>query len=105
MRVGSLFSGIGGFDEGFEQAGMETMWVGEKEPFCRAVLAARFPSAKQETDITTCRGLTASVPASHARTFQSQANGRDLKESELDSFITLRDSCEKFDPLGLSSRM
>jgi hypothetical protein len=102
---GSLFSGIAGFDAGFDEAGMETIWQVELEPFCRAVLATHFPKAQRAVDIRTCRGLTASVPASHVRTFQSQANGLGFRESELDSFITLRESCESFDPLGLSSRM
>jgi site-specific DNA-cytosine methylase len=102
---GSLFSGIGGFDEGFDQAGMETIWQVELEPFCRAVLATRFPNARRETDITTCRGLTASVPASRARMFPSQESGLGSRESAQDSFTSLRDSCASFDPLGLSSRM
>jgi site-specific DNA-cytosine methylase len=105
VRVGSLFSGIGGIDEGLEQDGMEIVWQVEKEPFALAVLATRYPNVQRETDITTCRGLTASVPASHARMFPSQESGLGSRESAQDSFTSLRESCESFDPLGLCSRM
>jgi DNA (cytosine-5)-methyltransferase 1 len=43
LTHGSLFSGIGGFDKGFHDAGIETVWAVEKEPFCRAVLKTHFP--------------------------------------------------------------
>lgn len=52
--VGSLFAGIGGFDLGFEQAGFTTAWQVEIHDICRAVLADRFPHAKQYSDIRTC---------------------------------------------------
>ncbi|MDP1980463.1 DNA cytosine methyltransferase [Undibacterium sp.] len=52
--VGSLFAGIGGFDLGFENAGYETRWQIEINPVCRAVLADRFPHAKQFNDVREC---------------------------------------------------
>lgn len=52
MTFGSLFSGIGGFDLGFERAGWTCAWQIEIDPFCRQVLAARFPGVKQFEDIT-----------------------------------------------------
>ena len=77
MIVGSLFAGIGGFDEGLRQAGMESSWQVEKEPFCLKVLKTRFPNAERAADILTCRGLTSSVPASHARIGRSRERERD----------------------------
>lgn len=51
FRVGSLFSGIGGFEIGFERAGFTTAWQVEIDPIPRAVLADRFPHAKQFEDV------------------------------------------------------
>ena len=105
MKVGSLFSGIGGFDKGLEDAGMETVWQVEKEPFCIAVLKTQFPHAKRVSDILICRGLISSVPESHARMSPLRGNGLDSPGHVQDSFTSLRDSCESFDPLGSCSRM
>jgi len=108
MKLGSLFAGIGGFDLGFDRAGIETRWQVEIEPFCRAVLASRFPAAKRLEDIKEChasRKLTSSRRASPARMFQSLGSEPDLQENALASFTSLRESSRKFDPLGLSSRM
>ncbi len=105
LTLGSLFSGIGGFDLGFERAGVETLWQVEIEKFCRAVLERRFPKAKRFSDIKLCHGLTSSLPASPARMSVWRASGRASKVRALDSFMSLRESCASFDPVGLSSRM
>lgn len=46
LRVGSLFSGIGGFDLGFERAGMEVAWQCELDKHARAVLAKHWPGVR-----------------------------------------------------------
>jgi hypothetical protein len=105
MKVGSLFAGIGGFDEGLRQAGMHSVWQVEKEPFCLKVLKTRFPNAQRAEDILTCRGLTSSVPASHVRIGRSRDRERDCAANVARSFTSLRESCTSFDPLGSSLRM
>lgn len=42
MRHGSLFSGIGGIDLGFERAGIETVWQCELDEACRELLGEKF---------------------------------------------------------------
>jgi DNA (cytosine-5)-methyltransferase 1 len=56
MQVLSLFSGIGGFDLGLEQAGMTTIAFCEIEPFCQAILAKHWPDTKIHTDINELDG-------------------------------------------------
>lgn len=51
---GSLFAGIGGFDLGFERAGIRTVWQVEIDEYCRSVLAKHFPSAARFSDIRHC---------------------------------------------------
>ena len=54
MRMLDLFSGIGGFHKGFEQAGYEFEWVGfsEIDKYASAVYRHRFPEAVELGDIT-----------------------------------------------------
>ena len=56
MRVGSLFSGIGGMDLGLERAGMEIAWQVEIDDYCRQVLAKHWPDVPRYGDIKELRG-------------------------------------------------
>lgn len=51
-RLASFFSGIGGFDLGFEKAGFRVVFLSEKEPFCLSILKKNWPTALINTDIT-----------------------------------------------------
>lgn len=44
MKVGGLFSGIGGMELGLQRAGFEIAWMCEIDPYCRRVLAKHWPS-------------------------------------------------------------
>lgn len=54
LTHGSLFAGIGGFDLGFQWAGIETVWQVEIDEYCRQVLAKHFPEAERFSDIRDC---------------------------------------------------
>lgn len=56
MRVGSLFSGIGGLDLGLERAGMEIAWQVEINPWCRRVLEKHWPDVPKYGDIRQLTG-------------------------------------------------
>jgi DNA (cytosine-5)-methyltransferase 1 len=47
----SLFSGVGGFELGFERAGIRTILQAESDPQCRAVLERRFPEIPRLKDV------------------------------------------------------
>ena len=52
LTVGSLFSGIGGFELGLERTGgFKTVWQCEIDPFCLKVLEKHWPGVKRFADI------------------------------------------------------
>ena len=51
MTVGSLFSGVGGFDMGLEAAGFDVRWQVEIDPQARAVLRRHWPKASLHEDV------------------------------------------------------
>jgi DNA (cytosine-5)-methyltransferase 1 len=51
ITFGSLFAGIGGFDLGFERAGMRGLWQVEKDHRCRKVLETHFSKTKRYEDV------------------------------------------------------
>lgn len=53
LTFGSLFAGIGGFDLGFERAGMTCKWQVEIDPFCQKVLAKHWPNVRRHDDVRT----------------------------------------------------
>jgi len=54
LTHGSLFTGIGGFDLGFEWAGFTTAWQVERSAYCRDVLERRFPGVPRYAEIADC---------------------------------------------------
>lgn len=53
MTFGSLFAGIGGFDLGFERAGLTCRWQVEIDPYCQRVLAKHWPNVARWDDVRT----------------------------------------------------
>ena len=62
MHVSSFFAGIGGFDLGFERAGMDVVFQCEIDPFCQRILKRHWPNVPLHDDITTLQ--PSAIPAS-----------------------------------------
>ena len=54
ITFGSLFAGIGGFDLGFERAGMVCKWQVEIDDYATKVLEKNWPNVHRERDIRQC---------------------------------------------------
>lgn len=81
MRHGSLFSGIGNIDLGFDQAGITTVWQCEISEFCRKVLAKHWPQTHKFCDVNV---LTSSAEGSPAKTSHMQVAVPEFMASVLD---------------------
>ena len=58
LTVGSLFSGIGGFDLGLERTGgFKTIWQCEIDPFCNKILEKHWPTVTRYTDVRTMSNI------------------------------------------------
>lgn len=55
LTVLSLFSGIGGFDLGFQAAGLTTIQFCEIDPYCRDILGRHWPGVPIHGDIKTLK--------------------------------------------------
>ncbi|MDY6866638.1 MAG: DNA cytosine methyltransferase [Chloroflexota bacterium] len=51
IKFGSLFTGVGGFDLGFERAGMKCAWQVEQDKFCNEVLERHYPNVRRYEDV------------------------------------------------------
>lgn len=68
LTVGSLFSGIGGFDLGLERTGhMRTLWFCEQNPYRRAVLAKHWPGVPIHDDVRALVADTDGEPDQRSR--------------------------------------
>lgn len=68
LTHGSLFTGIGGFDEGFDRAGIKTLWQFEVDGYAKRILARRFPNvpmlgnARNDVEVPPVRILSGGFP-------------------------------------------
>ena len=56
MIYGSLFSGLGGGDIGFDLAGWSCAWQVERDPSCRRILARHWPDVPKFDDVRDVTG-------------------------------------------------
>lgn len=56
MKYGSLFSGVGGFDMGFDNAGYDCRWQVEWDKHCQQTLAYHWPDVPKHGDVQDVSG-------------------------------------------------
>ena len=84
LKLGSLFSGIGGLDMGFERTGrFKTIWQSEIDPYASAVLQKHWPDVPNLGDITRINWGGSNVPTSSPAAFHAKTSAKRAKEKAL----------------------
>jgi DNA (cytosine-5)-methyltransferase 1 len=81
MRFGSLFAGIGGFDLGFERAGMECAWQVEIDDYCNRVLEKHWPDVRRYRDVKEVHGVLAHTKSKPRWNIRENAGNGKRRES------------------------
>lgn len=81
LTFGSLFSGIGGFDIGFERAGMECRWQVEIDDYATRVLERHWPHVRKWRDIKTFPPDAESERCRKGRSRGAAAHGKGSEDS------------------------
>jgi DNA (cytosine-5)-methyltransferase 1 len=69
LTYGSLFSGVGGFDMGFDQENYECVFQVEWDKHCQNILAKHWPEVPKWSDVQDVNG--AEIPPCDVLTFGS----------------------------------
>ncbi len=78
MRAISLFSGVGGFEIGFDRAGIDTILQVEIDKTCRAVLERHWPETERIADVRSLR-----MDNEEHRSHRSRRGADDQTENDL----------------------
>jgi DNA (cytosine-5)-methyltransferase 1 len=90
MHAVSLFSGVGGFELGFDRAGIDTLLQAESDPWCLQVLERHWPEVERLTDVRQvdaatrarrCRDMDAIGPCSDTERFRAARRWLDHADS------------------------
>src|SRR5439155_24043449 len=104
LTVGSLFSGIGGFDLGFDAAGFRIAFQVEVDEFCLCVLEKHWPNVPRFRDVRNCCGLIGSSVDSPVRTCRQPGSAQVLTEAAQDSGVNSSGSLTNSDREAFSSK-
>ena len=80
MRAVSLFSGAGGFERGFERAGIKTILQCEIDPTALSVLRRHWPNVPKVEDVRTLRKDSAPALYRRSRDVGAESGGADTEQ-------------------------